>query len=364
MGKSQKICAIFTAAIMLFTGSAWAQNGPGGQLSTGLSYSSKYGATSFVTLEGQDIFKSGISARLNYRAGTEGHGAGLRLAKRFELGDRWPGLSPELTFAIYGKSADWDFQSYAEKTQGFSVLYGADLSPQLSFETELFFHRDELDNLSSGVSPLIAADAGRSDVLGAGIDLSWSNRSGSGLLDKGTQLSFGIAATVSGTGNRGWHRFSAKLDSTHGFVGESVVNFSLGTGVIRGQGSNGYVNILDRAFSGDGAPRGFAWGGAGPVAPGTDEALGGTRYLSGSVEVRTPLARDGLSAGVFFDAGSVWDLPGITGVDDDMYMRTSAGVAVHWQTRFGRLEAAYAEPLRTRASDRTQRFSISLSAKF
>ena len=364
MGKLQTTIATLMVGLVWGASPVLAQGAPGGQLTTGLSYSDKYGATTFISLEGQDILQTGISARLNYRAGSEGHGAGLRVAKSFTLGEGWPGQNPELRISVFGESSDWDFQPYAEKTRGISVLYGAEVSDKLSFETELFFHRDELSDLDGSVSPLIAADAGRSDVLGVGAGLTWSNKQGGGLLDTGTSLSFDIGASLSGGNRRGWHRFAAAVDSTHRLVGASVVNFSLGTGMIRGQGNDGYVSILDRAFTADTAPRGFAWGGAGPIAPGTDEALGGTRYLNGSLEVRMPLPREGLSVGLFADAGSVWDLPGVAGVDDDLHIRTSAGISLHWQTKFGRLEAAYAEPIKTREGDKTQRFSISLNAVF
>lgn len=350
--------------VTLMTTSAVAQAAQGGAITAGLSYSNKYGATSFISIEGRDILNSGISARVGYRGGPDGHGGDIRVAKTFDLADGKLGENPILRLAVYGKTSDWDFAPYSEETYGLSVAYGADLSARVSWEGNVFWHRDTLDNLDASVSPLIAADAGRSSAFGTEVELRWSNREKTGLFDVGTDLSFGVAATLSGGSRRAWHSATVALDTTHKLVGASVVNFSFGAGVIRGQDNNGYVNILDRTFSGDGSLRGFSWGGAGPTDPVTGQALGGTRYLNASLEARIPLRRQGLSAGVFFDAGSVWDLPGISGVDDDMHIRTSAGIAVHWETRFGQLEAAFAEPLNTRAGDDTQRFSLSMNAVF
>ena len=368
MDKMTKILAATVVNTMLcvtlMTTSAVAQAAQGGTIATGLSYSNKYGATSFVSVEGRDILNSGITARIGFRGGPDGNGADVHVAKTFELPDNWPGQNSIIRLAIYGENSDWDFLPYSEKTYGLSLVYGADISARVSWEGKVFWHRDELSKLDASVSPLIAADAGRSSVLGTEVKLRWSNREQTGLFDTGTDLSFGVATTLSGSSYRGWHRATVALDATHKLVGPSVVNFSFGAGVIHGQDANGYVNILDRTFAGDGSLRGFSWGGAGPTDPGTGQALGGTRYLNASVEARIPLPRQGLSAGVFFDAGSVWDLPGISGVDDEMHIRTSAGIAVHWQTRFGQLEAAYAEPLNARTGDDTQRFSLSLNAVF
>lgn len=357
------LLAIFGAAFA-WNGAAQADQAPGGQLAMGASYSDKYGATTFFSLEGQDILESGISARLNYRAGSEGHGGGLNIARRFDLSENWVGADPSLRISVFGEISDWDFQPYSENTSGISLRYSAGLSNELTFDTELFFQRNELTDMAAGVSPLIVADAGKSDVIGLSGNLIWSNRQGADPFAIGTRMSFGLASSLSGNDRRAWDRLTAELDVTREFVGSSVVNFSFGTGAIHGRGENGYVNILDRAFSGGGELRGFAWGGAGPVAPGTDEALGGTRYVNGTVEVRMPLNIQGISAGVFVDAGSVWNLPGLAGVDDDMHIRSSAGVALHWSTSFGTLEAAYAEPIKMRDGDRTQRLSISLNAVF
>lgn len=368
MDKMTKILASTVFGTMVCTtlmvGLAQAQTAQGGAITAGVSYSNNYGATSFISVEGRDILQSGVSARVAYRGGPEGHGGDVHIEKTFKLADSGLGQNPALRVAVYGKTSDWDFVPYNEETYGLSLAYAADLSTRVSWEGKVFWHHDELSNLDASVSPLIAADAGSSSVLGAEIALRWSNRAQTGLFDVGTDLSFGVASTLSGSSRRAWSSATVAMDTTHKLVGSSVVNFSFGAGVIGGHDNNGYVNILDRTFSGDGSLRGFSWGAAGPTDAATGQALGGTRYLNASVEARIPLRRQGLSAGVFFDAGSVWDLPGISGVDDDMHIRTSAGIVLHWETRFGQLEAAFAEPLNTRTGDDTQRFSLSMNAVF
>ena len=67
---------------------------------------------------------------------------------------------------------------------------------------------------------------------------------------------------------------------------------------------------------------------------------------------------------MFAEAGSVWDLGNIGGVDDDMYIRASSGVSLFWASPLGPLEFSYAFPIQYEADDITQNFSVAISTRF
>ena len=144
------------------------------------------------------------------------------------------------------------------------------------------------------------------------------------------------------------------------------------------------VPLVDRFFKGADTFRGFAISGVGPRqvnnAGGTD-AIGGTNYAIGTVEVNFPLGLPpewGIQGAAFSDFGTVFGAPEqsiatgtgtCTGtkncsVFDTMAFRASVGAGIVWQSPFGplRFEAAY--PLVKAPYDKTEWFRLSVGTRF
>jgi outer membrane protein insertion porin family len=144
------------------------------------------------------------------------------------------------------------------------------------------------------------------------------------------------------------------------------------------------VPLQDRYFKGGDTFRGFAPSGVGPRQRGNDhetDAIGGTTYAIGTIEVNFPLGLPeewGLEGTLFSDFGTVFGapdetVPGGTGsctltvacrVFDTTEFRASIGGGVIWQSPFGplRFEAAY--PLLKTDYDETEWFRFSVGTRF
>jgi outer membrane protein insertion porin family len=162
--------------------------------------------------------------------------------------------------------------------------------------------------------------------------------------------------------------------------------FSDITAMVRGQA--GYVTsfggqqlrMLDNFFGGPAMVRGFQVNGFGPrdLTPGTNlDAIGGTKYWAGTVELQAPipnLPKDiGLKAAVFADAGSLWDYQGQINFpafgqsltpSDSQKIRSAVGVGLIWDSPFGPLRFDYAIPLSKEPYDIVQQFRFSGGTKF
>lgn len=160
------------------------------------------------------------------------------------------------------------------------------------------------------------------------------------------------------------------------------------------------LRIVDHFFMGPNLVRGFAPSGIGPRDRNGDSgsnALGGTTYFGGSLEVQFPifgLPREfGLRGALFADAGSVFGYKGRTSFDlngngifegvggacsvnvarvqpecvdllDKKTIRSSLGASLLWQSPLGPIRFDWAYALTKATGDRTQAFRFSGGTRF
>lgn len=339
-------------------------SGGGGTATLGASYSTVYGATADIGLDVDNLFGTGIDVNLSHRGGAEGRASGLGVTRRWSLGDTGLGRDAELALSLTASQSDWDNRPYSEQRSKIELSYSAALSENLRWSGSLFWQQDRLDDLNAGLSPVLQQDAGTSRAAGAGVALRYDTSLDRGLFDPGMSAQAGLRFAVDGNGYRGSTRVSAGFETTQPLLGASVWRVEMEGGAIRGRGSDGYVHVLDRAFLGGDAPRGFAWGAAGPHDLTTGDALGGTKYATASLEMLAPIQGERFAAGLFADFGSAWGLPGVSGIDDTQNWRSSVGVSAYWNSGFGAMEFGVAKAINTSPSDDTNRFYFSLNTKF
>jgi outer membrane protein insertion porin family len=163
-------------------------------------------------------------------------------------------------------------------------------------------------------------------------------------------------------------------------------------GHIAGFGGND-LRVVDHFFMGSNLVRGFAPSGIGPRDLNGDarsNAIGGTTYIGGSLEMQFPiwgLPRElGLRGAVFADAGTLFGYKGKTAFDvnfngtfdcnnpnvqpecvrlqDEKTIRSSVGASILWQSPLGPLRFDYAYALSKAYGDRTQAFRFSGGTRF
>ena len=151
------------------------------------------------------------------------------------------------------------------------------------------------------------------------------------------------------------------------------------------QGSAGYVSgwngdavrINDRFFKGGNSFRGFENAGMGPRDLRTNDALGGNFYAIGTAEltlpnflpeqygIRTSLFMDVGTLGVLDDRFTLTDAGLIDDfIVDDLSLRASAGLSVHWRSPMGPIRFDFSQILSEEEYDETETFRFSTSTQF
>lgn len=132
--------------------------------------------------------------------------------------------------------------------------------------------------------------------------------------------------------------------------------------------TDGQSRVTDRFFLGSRLMRGFDAGGIGPRARDGDDAIGGNAFAVARLEAEFPLglpSEYGISGGLFYDYGSVWDSGYASQVDyDDFTARSVIGAAIFWTTPIGPLRFNFTEPLDVQARDKTRVFDVTISTNF
>ncbi len=155
--------------------------------------------------------------------------------------------------------------------------------------------------------------------------------------------------------------------------------------IVSVQGSSGYVagwsgdavRINDRFFKGGNTFRGFETAGMGPRDLRTNDALGGNFYAVGSVELTLPNLlpeQYGIRTSLFADAGTLGVLDdryrlttaGLvdTQIVDDLSLRASAGLSIHWKSPMGPIRFDLSKVLSKQDYDKTETFRFSTSTQF
>jgi outer membrane protein insertion porin family len=128
------------------------------------------------------------------------------------------------------------------------------------------------------------------------------------------------------------------------------------------------VRIGDRFYVGGDNLRGFDDAGIGPRDRVTDDALGGTTYYTGSIELSFPLGlpREFAILGkAFADFGSLWDAETpIAGDTDTKSIRASIGVGLAWRSPFGPIRVDLAHPVIKEDFDETEVVRFSFGTRF
>jgi outer membrane protein insertion porin family len=147
------------------------------------------------------------------------------------------------------------------------------------------------------------------------------------------------------------------------------------------------VPLQDRFFKGSDSFRGFMRSGVGPRQVGNSgatDAIGGTTYAIGTVEMNFPLGLPeewGIEGAIFSDFGTVFGAPEKTELNngaknclvgapkactvfDTADMRLSIGAGFIWQSPFGPLRFEGAYPLLKADYDKTEWFRFSIGTRF
>lgn len=270
-------------------------------------------------------------------------------------------------FDIFRVTRDYqDEASYDERNTGFSLRMGYPLSERLRQRVYYQLQDTEISDVPDSASQFIKDEAGTRVTSLIGQELMYDARNSRLQPTDGYYVR--LTNELSGFG--GTTRFLRNRLGGGVYIpisGEDVVLSSTAEiGYIVGLGKD--VNLADRFFIGGDTLRGFETAGIGPRDLLTDDALGGERYVRGSVELSFPLGLPqefGLIGHAFTDAGTLSD-SGISSpiVADEDSIRLTIGTGVSWRSPLGPIRVDIAYPVLKEDYDKDEIFRFSFGTRF
>ena len=336
------------------------QDIPTGSVGFALGYSSAAGFSGLINLSEKNFLGRGQDFALELSYGEK--------SQVFSLDFTEPALFDRdlaAGFSLYFKNSDRSESSFQTTNFGFEPNVRFALGEDTRMKIGYRLSSDEIRDVAAGASPIIEADQLGPQITSAlGITLSYDRRNSR--VDPTSGFVISLDEELAGLG--GDLHFSKTVVRAKGYLGLLDDNLILsleaeGGALVSTDGSNS--RVTDRFFLGGNSLKGFANGGIGPRE--SNDAIGGNYYGVVRLQGSFPIGfgeDSGIYGGVFAEAGSVWDLGNIGGVDDDMYIRASSGVSLFWASPLGPLEFSYAFPIQYEADDITQNFSVAISTRF
>ena len=337
------------------------EEGPTGSLSFGGNYSSDNGFGLLAKFNQRNFLGRGQDLSFNVQGGADNRNVSFSFTEPRLLGR-------DLSFGI-----DASYRTTDNQNASFDTTK-ASLRPRIGFPISengritLFYAFDYADIYDvTSTSTFIIADEGAVTTNALGYSYSFDTRRTGLNPNAGVLLRFGQEF---GVGDASYVNTTAEVSAQTLVLSEEVT--------LRATVEGGYLayidgdsRITDRYFLGSRTMRGFEPGGVGPRDASSDDALGGNAFAVARLEAEFPLGLPeeyGITGGVFFDYGSVWDVG--SGANDtnvlynDFTPRAIVGASIFWNTPIGPLRFNFTEPLDVQPEDETKQFDVTISTNF
>ncbi|WP_420860159.1 outer membrane protein assembly factor BamA [Marivivens marinus] len=335
---------------------------PTGSLSFGANFNSDNGLSLVASLSQRNWLGRGQS--LNFNLST------AETNRLFVFNFAEPNLlGRDLRFGFDVEYASTDNENALYDTEKFTF------SPSLTFpigersRLGVFYSADyaDISDVTTASAPIVADGlVGGLWTNSVGYTYTWDSRRNGLNPTAGVYLRFGQEY---GFGDVEFVKTTAVAAAEADVLNEEVtLRATLEGGLL--SYTNGNSRIIDRFFLSSRQMRGFNPGGFGPRDALTDDALGGNAYAVARLEAEFPLGLPeeyGMSGGVFFDYGSLWDT-GLADTSDVLYNdftpRSVVGVSLFWTTPIGPLRFNWTEALDAQPQDDPRSFELTVSTTF
>jgi outer membrane protein insertion porin family len=339
---------------------------PTGAFSFGVSFGRQSGAAFAVSLTERNFLGRGQTVRADVATGVDNAQASLTFIEPSLLG-----RDLEFRFdGFYRETTDSDFVPYNTTAIGIQPALAFPVGDNSRLSVSVFARRDEVRDVNSGASAIIAADEGEALTFGLGYTYTFDTRRRGFDPNSGVLMRFGQEFSA---GDLSFIRTTALASAETKVLGEDVtLRATVEGGALTML--DGDSRITDRYFPSANQLRGFDRRGMGPRDLATGDALGGNTFAVARFEADFPIGLPeeyGISGGVFYDIGSVWGLNNTSGgvgggspVDDGVYFRQVVGVSLFWDTPLGPLRFNFTRALQKEDYDNEQTFDFTISTRF
>ena len=264
---------------------------------------------------------------------------------------------------------------YVQNNYGAGLSIGVPLSENLTYGIGYQYSRNSISNVAAGSTLLLLAQQGVHITGELSQSLTWDTRDSVMVPHKGhnERLQFNYAGLG---GNERFYEVSASTKLYLPVTDDFVISPSMQGAYIHGVGGR-QVPIWRRySLGGLGTVRGFDYYGISLRDPATQEAIGGDKMATASLDMYFPIPymqTKGFRGDLFVDAGDAWGAINTTVGAQTLNVaapfsfnrvRASAGFELQWLSPIGPLGLIWGFPIRTLPGDVTRSFEFALGSQF
>jgi outer membrane protein insertion porin family len=346
---------------------------PTGSLSLGASYGASTGLGLNIGFSERNFLGRGQALTVNVQTGTDNLDSKIAFVE-----PAFMGRNLAFGFAAGYATATQQNSNYDKTVISLSPSLGFAVSDLAVVRLSYSLASEDVSNVggsttSTSSSEILQDESGSAVRSSVGFTYTWDDRN-SGLRPKGGVM-FQIGNDVSGLGGdvKVLQTSVRALAETKVMNGDATLRASFEGGALTSYG--GYVTRITDRYLSAGTLRGFEPNGIGPrdMGAANEDALGGNYFAAAHLEASFPLGLPeeyGISGGAFVEAGSVWGLNNTDGsgnnppVDDDMHIRTVAGLTLYWTTPLGPLRFDFTRAGAKESYDLEKTFDFTIATKF
>nr|WP_245819035.1 outer membrane protein assembly factor BamA [Marivita hallyeonensis] len=340
---------------------------PTGSLNFGGSYSTSSGFGAAITFSERNFLGRGQQLSLGVTTGVD--------SSNYSFSFREPaflGRDVAFNFSINYLETDNASAEYDTAIGNFQTGFTFPVSENGRLNLRYGARYSEITELDASVGSIIREEAARGEVWDSfvGYRYSYDTRRTGLNPNAGVLLEFGQDFAGLGGDSTYIESTLRAVAQTRVLSDEVTLRATLEAGAL--SYSSGSSRVTDRFALGPNRMRGFEGGGIGPreVGPGdVNDPLGGNYFAVARFEAEFPLPvpeEYGISAGVFYDIGSLWGLEETNAnvLYEDFTARQVIGVSLFWNTPLGPLRFNFSEALSSEEFDETQSFDLTISTQF
>ncbi len=339
---------------------------PTGSLSFGAAYNFTTGIGLTASFSERNFLGRGQTLVFDITLGLDNANGGITFIEPAFLGR-------DLAFRFDGeyRQTEFDYTSYDTQTLLFSPSIEFPVSERGRLGLRYTLNNNRIYNVDAASSPVLQAEEAQGALLASsvGYTFRYDTRNTGFNPDAGILLQVGQDIAGLG-GDVKYLKTTATLGAETRIIRDEVtLRATLEGGALQMFGRDS--RVTDRFFLDPSRMRGFKPAGVGPrdLTVANQDALGGNYFAVARFEAEFPIGipeEVGITAGLFFDIGSVWGLDNTNGgaIDDALYLRSTAGISIFWKTGLGPLRFNFSRALRKMPYDQEQTFDLTIATQF
>lgn len=331
-----------------------------GELTFGLGFSTSEGPLGDIGLRERNLLGRGQDLRLGFTVSGKRSQIDLSFTEPYFLDKNL-----QAGFDIFRTETDRDESSFDQKSLGFGLRAGYEITEYLRHTLRYGLSQDEIFDIDDDASVAIKQQKGTTVSSVVGHTLAYDRRDSRFDPHEGYYLSLsndvaGLGGDVSYFRTRVGAAYYLPLDD------DVTLGVTAETGHVFGIDDD--VRIIDNFAVGGANLRGFKNSGVGPRDVATEDSVGGNFFAVGSTELSFPLGLPEeyqIRGRVFSDFGTLYDsdLEGPS-IVDEAALRMSVGGGITWRSPFGPLAIDMAVPVIKESYDETEFFRLSVGTRF